>query len=110
MGVQGQITELLGGNVSIPIEPVALHGHKGDVFLGAHQRRDGMIEIVFERAGLRRSVWHIRSGTPSIDGLQEACRRAINAPDPLGALYAALFKAGIQLECVDERFMRESRA
>jgi len=89
-----------------PIEPVALHGRNGAVFLGAHQRRDGVLEIIYERMERGRSVWHVRSGTPSIDGLAEACSRAINAQDPLGTLYAALYESGIELECVEERYLR----
>lgn len=34
-----------------PIEPVALHRQDGEVFLGAHQRRDGVLEIIYERVG-----------------------------------------------------------
>jgi hypothetical protein len=89
-----------------PIEPVALHRQDGAVFLGAHQRRDGVLEIIYECMDRGRSVWHIRSGTPSLDGLQEACQRAINAEDPMGTLYTALEVSGIRLECVEERFMR----
>lgn len=88
-----------------PIEPVALHARGGEVFLGAHQRRDGVLEIIYERVGRRRSVWQVRSGAVGLGGLQEACRRAINADDCLATLYAALKSGGIRLECVEERFM-----
>ena len=74
--------------------------------MGVHQSRDGVLEIIYERMDRGRSVWHIRSGTPSLDGLQEACQRAINAEDPKGTLYTALEVSGIRLECVEERFMR----
>ena len=89
-----------------PIEPVGLHGRNDEVFLGAHQRRDGVLEIIYERMERGRSVWHVRSGMPSIVGLEEACSRAINAQDPLGTLYATLSEAGIVLECVEDRFLR----
>ena len=91
------------GYVDVPIQPVALHARGGEVFLGARQRRDGVLEIIYERVGRRRSVWQVRSGAV---GLQEACRRAINAEDSLATLYAALKSGGIRLECVEERFMR----
>lgn len=94
------------GYVDVPIEPVALHARGGEVFLGARLRRDGVLEIIYERVGRRRSVWQVRSGAVGLGGLQEACRRAINADDCLATLYAALKSGGIRQECVEERFMR----
>lgn len=92
-----------------PIQHVALHGQRGQIFLGAHQRRDGVLEIIFERVGRVRSVWHVRSGSTSLDGLQAACLRAVVAQDPLGTLYSALEVNRVRLECVEERFLGYDR-
>ena len=106
MGTLAGIDTAKDSTAALPIEPVALHARGGEVFLGARLRRDGVIEIIYERVGRTRSVWQVRSGAVGLAGLQEACRRAINADDCLATLYAALTAGGIRLECVEERFMR----
>jgi hypothetical protein len=86
------------------ISPVAVHANDGRAFLGVRSRRDGAIEIVYDRIGVRRSIWEIIHGSVGIDGLQEACRRAINADDCMATLHAALCSAGVRIECIEERF------
>jgi hypothetical protein len=87
-----------------PISPVAVHASDGRVFIGVRMRRDGVIQIVYDRVGVRRSIWEVMGGGIGLDGLQEACLRAINAEDCLATLHAALASAGIRIECVEERF------
>lgn len=87
-----------------PIAPVAVHASDGRAFIGVRVRRDGAMEIVYDRVGVRRSIWEVMSGSIGLDGLQEACLRAINADDCLATLHAALASAGIRIECVEERF------
>ena len=87
-----------------PIAPIAVHTADGLVFLGVRTRRDGAVEIVFDQFGVRRSIWEVINGGVGLDGLQEACTRAINADDCLATLHAALSAAGIRIECVDDRF------
>jgi hypothetical protein len=95
----------IGQNIrSMPISPVALHTPDGRAFIGVRTRRDGAVEIVHDRFGVRRSVWRVTSGGVGLGGLQEACRRAINADDCLATLYAALTAGGVKIECVEERF------
>ena len=89
-----------------PIAPIAVHRADGRVFLGVHTRRDGAVEIVFDQFGVRRSIWEVIYGSVGLDGLQEACARAINADDCLSTLYAALAKGGVRMECVEERINR----
>lgn len=89
---------------SFQISPVAIHANDGRAFLGVRTRRDGAMEIVYDRIGVRRSIWEIMHGSVGIDGLQEACRRAINADDCMATLHAALTAAGVRIECIEERF------
>ena len=86
------------------ISPVAVHANDGRSFLGVRTRRDGALEIIYDRIGVRRSIWEIIHGGVGIDGLQEACRRAINADDCMATLHAALSSAGVRIECIEERF------
>jgi len=100
-----QGTESTGKSIGhMPIAPVAIHTPDGRAFLGVRTRRDGAVEIIHDRFGVRRSVWKVASGNVCLSGLQEACRRAINADDCLATLYAALAAGGVKIECIDERF------
>lgn len=87
-----------------PIAPVAVHTKDGRAFIGVRVRRDGAVEIVYDRIGVRRSIWEIMNGSVGLDGLQEACRRAIHADDCMATLHAALAAAGIRIECIEDRF------
>ena len=87
-----------------PIAPIAVHRADGRMFLGIRTRHDGTLEIVYDQFGVRRSIWEVMHGSVGLDGLQEACARAINADDCLATLYAEFFTAGIRIECVEERF------
>jgi len=87
-----------------PIAPIVVHSATGCAFLGVRTRLDGTLEIVFDQFGVRRSIWEVTRGSMGLDGLQEACARAINADDCLATLHAALSKAGIRIECVEDRF------
>lgn len=89
-----------------PISPVAVHASDGRSFLGVRVRRDGALEIVYDRFGIYRSIWEVVQGSVGIDGLHEACRRAITAQDALATLHAALASAGVKIECIEERLMR----
>lgn len=89
----------------IPMSSVGVYAPDGHTFLGVRSRRDGVLEVIHERFGVRKSVWQVRSGNPSLDGLKEACRRAVEAEDPLATLYSALATSGIRLECVEEKFI-----
>lgn len=89
-----------------PIAAIAVHRADGRAFLGVRTRRDGAVEIVFDQFGVRRSIWEVIHGSVGLDGLQEACTRAINAEDCLSTLYAALAKGGVRMECVEERINR----
>lgn len=89
-----------------PIAPIAVHTADGCAFLGVRTRRDGAVEIVFDQFGVRRSIWEVIHGSVGLDGLQEACTRAINADDCLATLHAALAKGGVRMECVEERINR----
>jgi hypothetical protein len=60
-------------------------------------RLDGTLEIVFDQFGVRRSIWEVTRGSMGLDGLQEACARAINADDCLATLHAALAKGGVRI-------------
>jgi hypothetical protein len=86
-----------------PIAPIAVHTADGRAFLGVRRRRDGVVEIIYDQFGIRRSIWEVIHGSVGLDGLQEACARAINAEDCLSTLYAALAKGGVRMECVEER-------
>lgn len=86
-----------------PISPVALHAPDGRSFLGLHRRRDGVIEIVYDRFGVRRSVWEVMSRNIDIDALEEACRRSVQAQDCLATLYTSLMACGIRIECREDR-------
>ena len=97
----------LGGGQGLrthPIAPIAVHTGDGRAFLGVRTRRDGAVEIVFDQFGVRRSIWQVIHGSVGLDGLQEACTRAINADDCLATLHTALSSAGIRIECVEDRF------
>lgn len=87
-----------------PIAPIVVHAATGRAFLGVRTRLNGTLEIVFDQFGVRRSVWEVMQGSVGLDGLQEACARAINADDCLATLHAALSSAGIRIECVEDRF------
>jgi len=87
-----------------PIAPIALHTADGRAFLGVRTRLNGTFEIVYDQFGVRRSIWEVIHGSVGLDGLQEACARAINADDCLATLHAALSNAGIRIECVEDRF------
>lgn len=89
-----------------PTAPFAVHRADGRVFLGVRTRHDGTLEIVYDQFGVRRSIWEVMHGSVGLDGLQEACARAINADDCLSTLYAALAKGGVRMECVEERIIR----
>lgn len=103
----GPASPVLGGGQArgnYPIAPIAVHRADGRVFLGVRTRPDGTVEIVFDQFGVRRSIWEVIHGSVGLDGLQEACARAINADDCLATLYATLSTAGIRIECVEDRF------
>jgi hypothetical protein len=87
-----------------PIAPIVVHSATGRAFLGVRTCRNGSLEIVYDLFGVRRSVWAVIHGGVSLDGLQEACLRAINADDCLSTLHAALAKGGIRIECKEDRF------
>ena len=87
-----------------PIAPIIMHAADGCAFLGVRTRLDGTLEIVFDQFGVRRSIWEVIHGSVGLDGLQEACARAINADDCLATLHAALSTAGIRIECKEDRF------
>lgn len=87
-----------------PIAPIAIHAADGRVFLGVRTSRDGTLEIVYDQFGVRRSIWEVMHGSVGLDGLQDACLRAINADDCLATLHAALAKGGIRIECKEDRF------
>lgn len=87
----------------VPIAPVAIHANDGLSFVGVRVRRDGRLEIVFDRFGSYRSIWEVVAGNVSLDGLREACSRAILAQDCMATLHAALASAGVRIECVEER-------
>lgn len=89
-----------------PIAPVAVHAKDGRSFIGVRIRRDGAFEIVYDRFGVYRSVWEVVQGSVGLDGLQEACSRAIMAQDCLATLHAALTLAGVRIECTEERVRR----
>lgn len=91
------------GNLRPPIDPVAIYAKNGRAFLGVRKRRDGGLEIVFDRIGIRRSVWQVVDGAVGIDGLEQACSRAIDAEDCMGTLYTALSTAGVRIVCIEER-------
>jgi hypothetical protein len=87
-----------------PIAPIAVHRADGRAFLGVRARLNGTFEIIYDQFGVRRSIWEVIHGSVGLDGLQEACARAINADDCLATLHAALSNAGIRIECVEDRF------
>ena len=87
-----------------PIAPIAMHAADGRAFLGVRMSRDGTLEIVYDKFGVRRSIWEVMHGSVGLDGLREACLRAINADDCLSTLHAALAKGGIRIECKEDRF------
>lgn len=91
-------------STSGPISPVAVHADNRDAFIGVRVRRSGVIEIVYDRVGVRRSIWQIMSGSVGIEGLQEACCRAINADDCIATLHSALASAGVRIECIEDHF------
>ena len=99
----------LGGGQGLrnhPIAPIAVHTGDGRAFLGVRTRLNGTFEIVYDQFGVRRSIWEVIHGSVGLDGLQEACARAINADDCLATLHAALAKDGVRMECVEERINR----
>ena len=100
--------DLGGGQVlrTHPIAPIAVHRADGRAFLGVRTRLNGTFEIVYDHFGVRRSIWEVIHGSVGLDGLQEACARAINADDCLATLHAALAKGGVRMECVEERINR----
>lgn len=83
-----------------PTAPFAVHRNDGRVFLGVRTRHDGTLEIVFDQFGVRRPICEVMHGSVGLDGLQEACARAIKADGCLSTLYAALAKGGFRMECV----------
>lgn len=92
------------GGPSARISPVAFHAPDGRAYIGLRSRRDGTLEIVHDRIGVRRSIWQIMSGNVAVDGLRAACQRAVNADGGMGALHDALLAAGVRIECIEDRF------
>lgn len=89
-----------------PIAPIGMHAADGRAFLGVRTSSDGRLEIVYDQFGVRRSIWEVIHCSVGLDGLQEACMRAINTDDCLATLHAALAKGGVRMECVEERMIR----
>lgn len=89
-----------------PIGSVTVHAKDGRSFIGARMRRDGALEIIYDRFGSYRSIWEVVQGSVGLDALQEACSRAITAQDCLATLHSALTSAGVRIECIEERFGR----
>jgi hypothetical protein len=87
----------------LPIAPVALHAPDGRSFLGLRRRRDGILEIVYDRFGVRRSVWEVVQSNIDIDILNEACRISVLAQDCIATLYACLAAHGVRIECKEDR-------
>jgi hypothetical protein len=88
----------------LQLAPGTFYSRCGKTFLGAHQRRDGLIEIVFDRQGLHRSVWIVTSGQIDLDTVQRSCCRAIHANEPMLVLYQDLQNAGVRMECIRDAF------
>lgn len=86
-----------------PISPVAAHAHDGRSFLGVRQRGDGVLEIVYDRLGIRHSVWEVVQSNINVEILTEACRRSILAQDCLATLYTGLAACGVRIECKEDR-------
>jgi hypothetical protein len=86
-----------------PIAPVALHAPDGRTFLGVRRRRDGTLELVYDRFGVRHSVWEVVHSNIDIEILNEACRRSVLAKDCLATLYAYLAAHGVRIECSVDR-------
>jgi hypothetical protein len=86
-----------------PIAPVGLHAPDGRTFLGVRRRRDGTFELVYDRFGVRHSVWEVIHRNIDIDILNEACRRSVLAQDCLATLYACLATHGVRIQCKEDR-------
>lgn len=91
------------GNLRPPIDPVAICARSERASLSVHKRRDGGLEMVFDRIGISRSVWHVVDGALGIDGLERTCSRAIDAEYRAGAHYTSVATAGIRIVCIEER-------
>lgn len=90
--------------MSHPFAPMAVHRTDGRAFLGLRKCRNGSLEIIYEKFGVRKSVWEVIDGNAGLDCVQEACLRAINTDDCLSTLHAALAKAAVRIECKEDRF------
>lgn len=101
---QGGREDCVGvGTSKVPIAPVALHAPDGRSFLGLRRRRDGVLEIVYDRVGIRRSVWVVVQTNIDMDVLNEACRRSVLSQDCLATLYEGLAACGVRIECKEDR-------
>jgi hypothetical protein len=103
MGQSGRTDSSAALTPQVPIAPVALHAPDGRSFLGVRRRRDGMLELVYDRFGVRHSVWEVVQRNIDIDSLNEACRRSVLAQDCLATLYACLAAHGVRIECKEDR-------
>ena len=90
---------------STPFESISMHTKNGRVFLGAHVRWDGTLRIIYERVARSRSAWRVYRGEPSLDSLNNAIIRALNAEDCMETLHAILAEKGVHIECIEERFI-----
>ena len=106
MGRASLVLGVVQARGNYPIAPIAVHTADGRAFLGVRTCRNGTFEIVYDQFGVRRSIWEVIHGSVGLDGLEEACKRAINADDCLATLHAALAKGGVRMECVEERINR----